>query len=81
VTHTLGGVSAVRPDALRITVDGSLAGTVVMRTFRRDHFLVRVALDGRDETLEVAIRGDAPPATGERVRLTADQDGVVPLTS
>ncbi|MGH7292032.1 MAG: TOBE domain-containing protein, partial [Myxococcota bacterium] len=82
VTDALGaGRVAVRPDAVRITVDGPLTGAVAERTFHRDHFLVRVALSGRDETLEVAIHDAPPPAIGEAVRLTVDPDGLVPLPS
>jgi thiamine transport system ATP-binding protein len=79
VTRALGAKYAVRPDALHESVDGPLAGTVVARTFRRDHFLVRVALAEVDETLEVSVRGAAPPAPGDRVQLAADPDGIVPL--
>ncbi len=82
VTDALGaGRAAVRPDALRIAADGTLAGTVVERTFHRDHFLVRVALSGSDETLEVAIHDAEPPTIGEAVRLAVDAAGLVPLLS
>ncbi len=79
VTDALGARCAVRADALRLTPDGAFAGTVVERTFHRDHFLVRVALRGRDETLDVAIRDAEPPAPGDSVRLAVDADGLVPL--
>ena len=80
VTDALGaGRTAVRPDALRVTADGTLAGRVVERTFHRDHFLIRVALSGRDETLDVAIHDTEPPTIGETVRLAVDPEGLVPL--
>jgi thiamine transport system ATP-binding protein len=55
VTEAFGGLLAVRPDDLRLTPDGPVAVTVVDRTFRRDHFRVRVRTDG-GEVLEVAVR-------------------------
>lgn len=82
ITDALGGSRcAVRPDALRLASDGVLSGTVVERTFRRDHFLVRVALSGRNEALDVAIRDAAPPAPGQSVRLAVDPEGLVRLTT
>jgi thiamine transport system ATP-binding protein len=76
---------AIRPDGLVPNADGPLAGVVVARTFRRDHFLLRVRVDApsatpRDGlTLEVAVRGDAVPAVGELVRLAVDPAAVVVL--
>ena len=68
----------MRPEGLRISDDGGLAGHVVSRTFRRDHFLVRVRLAGSQaETLEVAVP-DEPPAIGTDIRL-AIQGNVVHL--
>ena len=55
VTEAFGARLAVRPDDLRITPDGPVAVTVVDRTFRRDHFRVRVRTDA-GEVLEVAVR-------------------------
>jgi ABC-type Fe3+/spermidine/putrescine transport system ATPase subunit len=79
VTDALpGGRAAVRPDALRVSADGALAGTVVGRTFRGDHFRVRVALDGSNEVLELAITSDDPPTVGDSLRLSVT--GSVPLS-
>jgi thiamine transport system ATP-binding protein len=73
---------ALRPEALEVDDRGLLAGTVIARTFRRDHFLVRVriASDGEagPSTLEVAVSGD-PPAVGSSVRLSVEEGAVVPL--
>jgi thiamine transport system ATP-binding protein len=78
ITDALGDAPcAVRPDAVRVAPDGQLAGTVVERTFRRDHFLVRVALSGRDDVLDVVIRDAVPPEPGHSLRLAVDADGVV----
>jgi thiamine transport system ATP-binding protein len=78
VTDALGAHGAVRPDALRIDPDGPLAGTVAARTFRRDHFRLRVILGGGEQLL-VEVRTDDVPAVGEHVSLSADPDGVVLL--
>jgi thiamine transport system ATP-binding protein len=80
---------AIRPDALHIAAAGALAGEVQTRTFRRDHWSVRVALDGNrpaprdgDETpavVDVVVRDAVPPASGDRVHLAIDPDGTVEL--
>jgi thiamine transport system ATP-binding protein len=54
VTDAFGGLVAVRPDGLRLTPEGPVPVTVVDRTFRRDHFRVRVRTDAGD-VLEVAV--------------------------
>ena len=79
VTRALGDPCAIRPDALHLSPDGELAGRVVVRTFRRDHFLVGVALDGSEDVLDVVVHGADPPAVGDSVRMSADPDGVVAL--
>jgi thiamine transport system ATP-binding protein len=63
------GVAAVRPDMLRIDANGSLGGTVVARSFRRDHFLVRVALNPSRDQIDVIVPGDEPPPIGTDLRL------------
>jgi len=72
--------AAVRPEAIRLVDEGdavgSVTGSVVTRTFRRDHFLVAVRIDGlaEDEPVQVEVSVDAPriPDVGERVALDAD---------
>ena len=71
---------AVRPDRLRIASDGELVGKIISRTFRRDHFRVRVVLDRGSATVEVAVAGQ-PPLPGTGVRLAVDADAVVRLPS
>src|SRR5262245_699372 len=79
VTDALGaGRVAIRPDGLRLEPDGPIAGVVVARTFRRDHFLLEVKVADGPE-LEVAVTGDAIPTVGEPVRLAVDPAVVVPL--
>jgi thiamine transport system ATP-binding protein len=70
--------AAVRPDGVRLTADGPVGGIVEARTFRRDHFLLRVRT-GVGEALDVAVRGDAAPEVGTAVRLAVDPDAVIPL--
>jgi thiamine transport system ATP-binding protein len=78
VTDALGrDRCAVRPDALRVASDGELSGRVATRIFRRDHFLVGVAVEGTDEILDVVVRGADPPDLGDEVRLAIDPLGVV----
>ncbi len=79
------GTVAVRPDAIRLVDDGPLTGTVVARTFRRDHWSVRIALDETGSqtprAVEAALRGGDPPEPGDRVHLAVDPDGTVALPS
>ncbi|MGZ8753161.1 MAG: ABC transporter ATP-binding protein [Acidimicrobiia bacterium] len=69
---TLGGRRVLtRPDGLLIRADGPIAGIVVARTFRRDHFLL--AVTGTDGTrYEVAVTGAEVPIPGDHVRLAVD---------
>jgi hypothetical protein len=54
-------------------------GRITTRTFRRDHFLVGVELDGTSEVLHVVVRGEDPPEIDDRVHLDVDPAGVVAL--
>jgi thiamine transport system ATP-binding protein len=70
--------AAVRPEAVRLVAPGSpkgVRGTVAARTFRRDHFLLGVHVDGLDEEpvqVEVSVHAGHVPDIGERVELAAD---------
>lgn len=89
VTSTFsGGPAAVRPDAVRVVAagtPGSVPGTVVARTFRRDHYLLGVRLDGLDQLdgdaveAEVAVGSGSVADVGEQVSLAVDGDDLVPL--
>jgi thiamine transport system ATP-binding protein len=80
VTDVLGrGRVAVRPDGLWLAPQGSIAGVVTARTFRRDHFLLEVKVAG-GAPLEVAATGDRIPAVGDAVRLAVDPEAVVPVS-
>jgi thiamine transport system ATP-binding protein len=74
---------ALRPDAIVLDDNGPLDVLVVARTFRRDHWSVRIRLDGASDapatTADVAVRGSHPPSVGDRVRMRVDPDGAVPL--
>ena len=69
----------VRPDALRLAGDGSVAGVVASRRFRGDHVLLTVDVDPGAPPLEVEARGSVLPAVGERVTIAVDAAGVVRL--
>ena len=71
----------IRPDAFRPTADetADVRGVVVSRTYRGDHFVVRVATDDGGPVLAVAARWTPPPAPGDRVALAVDPAGVVDL--
>jgi len=71
-TVTLGGRRVLtRSDGMRIDPDGPITGTVVARTFRRDHFLLTVA--GPDDMrYEVAVAGAVVPTPGDHLRLSVD---------
>jgi thiamine transport system ATP-binding protein len=72
------GLSAVRPEAVRLVAPdgaGSIGGTVAARTFRRDHFLLAVHVDGLEEEpvqVEVSVHAEQVPDVGARVALAAD---------
>jgi thiamine transport system ATP-binding protein len=82
VTRAFGcGLVAVRPEGLRLAALGGASGVVSGRTFRRDHYLVEVEVEGQGETdgsegvtahgperLEVAVPVEAAvPEVGARV--------------
>jgi thiamine transport system ATP-binding protein len=74
--------AAVRPEAVRVVDDGTASGEVVTRTFRRDHFLLDVQVDGLDAsdgTVQVEVPVDAAhvPDVGARVTLAADADALI----
>jgi thiamine transport system ATP-binding protein len=72
--------SAVRPEDVRVVPPGSpgaVTGTVSARTFRRDHFLLAVRVDGGDGDGEEPVQAEVPvhagwiPDLGERLGLAA----------
>ena len=70
---------AIRPDALKLARDGAVAGEVQTRSFRRDHWRVRIALEPGGQAVEAIVRDAEPPAIGARVHLAIDADGTVDL--
>jgi thiamine transport system ATP-binding protein len=80
VTEAFGGVVAVRPDGLRLTPEGPVPVAVVDRTFRRDHFRVRVRTDA-GEVLEVAVRVEESPEPGSLTGVWLVPGTAVPLAS
>jgi hypothetical protein len=70
----------VRPEDIRVVppgAPGGVVGTVSARTFRRDHFLLAVRVDGGDGDGEEPVLAEVPvhagwiPDLGERVGLAA----------
>lgn len=92
VTAAFGPLVAVRPDGLVLTVapaastaataaappPGAIPVTVVDRTFRRDHFRIRVRT-GDGEVLDVAYRGADLPEPGTPGTLVPAPGAAVPL--
>ena len=83
VTTAFGAPGAVRPEGLTLVIDGTppagaVPVTVVDRTFRRDHFRVRVRT-AADEVLDVAFRASAIPDPGTPAHLTLAPTALVPL--
>jgi thiamine transport system ATP-binding protein len=75
-------ILVLRPDAVRLARDGepaTIAGAVTARRFRGDHVLLTVSVADGAAPLEVEARGGALPAVGERVAVTVDPAGVVPV--
>jgi len=70
---------AIRPDALHLVERGTLGGVVAARTFRRDHWRVRIRLEPDAQLVEVVVRDREPPITGERVHLAIDPGGTADL--
>jgi thiamine transport system ATP-binding protein len=82
--ENVAGGRLIRHDAFRPVPSGGEAGAdvrgvVVSRTYRGDHFLVRVEPDDGAPVLAVAVRWAPPPAVGDRVALAIDLAGVVEL--
>ena len=74
VTHAFSGAdAAVRPEAVRVVDHSGVSGTVIARTFRRDHFLLAVRIDRDDHSevvhAEVSLDADRVPDVGERLAL------------
>lgn len=78
VTSVFGRRGAIRPDRIRITEASRIVGVVVARTFRRDHFLLRVKV-AESAPLDVAVRDEPLPEVGEAVHLDADDRALVAL--
>ena len=71
-THGDGPAAlVVHPAGLRFDATAGVAGVAAAATFRGDHFLVPVHLEG-GIGVEVEARGDVVPAPGEAVRVAID---------
>jgi thiamine transport system ATP-binding protein len=68
----------IRPSAVRIEPGGPLRAVVERVSFRGDRQAVHLAVDGEGPLTAEVPAGEAP-AAGERVRVSIDRRGVVPL--
>ena len=67
------GYVVYRPDGFEPDAAGEFVGTVLSRTYRGDHFLVKLGV-ADDLVIEVVVRWDPVPAAGDRLRLAVDPD-------
>jgi thiamine transport system ATP-binding protein len=77
-TGAVSGAARIvlRPDALSLAPDGSLAGTVADVGFRGARLRARVVLDG-GPALDVPVAADTLPAVGSRVSVAAEPGSVL----
>jgi thiamine transport system ATP-binding protein len=83
VTRVFSGSELAVPAAgIRLTEGAGITGVVTARTFRRDHFLLDVRIDERDEQLQLEVPLDAPqiPTVDDRVALVVATEVAVPLS-
>ena len=69
------GSIVYRPDGFRPAEGGPIEGTVIGRTYRGDHFLVKLETTG-GPALEVVARWEPVPARGDRLRLSIGEEDV-----
>jgi thiamine transport system ATP-binding protein len=68
-----GDVTLVlRPEALTLTSDGTITGTVSAVRFHGDHVRAAVATDSTGAPLELELRGGDLPRVGQRVSIAVD---------
>jgi thiamine transport system ATP-binding protein len=74
VTDAFGdGRLAVPPEGVRLVDGDGVAGVVAGRVFRRDHYLLTLALEGHEPVqAAVAADGAEPPDVGDRVCVGID---------
>ncbi len=68
-----------RPDGFRPAADGPFRGTVVSRTYRGDHFLVRLSTSSPEIELQVAARWQPAPEMGDEVRLEIEPAAIIAI--
>ena len=69
------GYAVYRPDGFEVNAVGTFAGTVLGRSYRGDHFLVRLGIE-ESLVVEVVVRWQPVPEVGDRLRLAIDSDAV-----
>lgn len=73
-----GGYVVYRPDGFEVDSEGAFAGTVIGRSYRGDHFLVRLGFEG-DHVLEVVVRWQPIPEVGGELQLRVEPSAVFPV--
>ncbi len=68
-----------RPDGFVESSSGAFSGIVTSRTYRGDHFVVRISPEGSDIDLQVVVRWQPVPLVGQELRLTIDEEAVIPV--
>jgi thiamine transport system ATP-binding protein len=66
-----------RPDGFVVDDNGPFHGTVVSRTYRGDHFLVRLAIPDSKAELHVVVRWQPVPELGQQLRLSIEPDAII----
>ena len=64
-----------RPDGFSLDSNGPIRGVVRSRSYRGDHFLVKLAVDD-ETTIEVVVRWQPVPQAGDELVLSVDPDAV-----
>ncbi len=68
------GVVVYRPDGFVLDDSGEFEGEVLGRTYRGDHFLVKLGM-GDGVVLEVVVRWQPVPEAGDVLKLAIEPDG------
>ena len=64
-----------RPDGFELDPSGPFQGVVLSRTYRGDHFLVKLGISD-DVILEVVVRWQPVPEPGDELRLAGDPEAM-----
>jgi len=68
-----------RPDGFEESETGAFSGVVASRTYRGDHFVVRISPSDPGPDLLIHVRWQPVPELGQELRLTIDAESVIPV--